>query len=347
VAIYYLFFLIIAILCFFPFKISKDLKIISNLLIFFVFVLFIGLRDKIGCDWNTYLEYYKRAANSSFLGIILMPENGFMLINWISAKLSWGVYGVNVISAAIFMGGLLYFLNKFRLNLLALLIAYSYLIAVAATGYTRQSIAIGLLLIAYSLFIDKKYKLAILFTLAGVLFHRTAIAGFLVFFLAGRKKNKFTYLVLILISASLVFYYHKYLIHLYRSYVCARMKSYGAVGRALLNAGAAVILISLRQKWKKYYRDFDFWRIFAWISLGAVPFAFYFSTTVDRLLLYFYPLQIVVLSRLPHMIENKELKGFVYTGVITLYFFTFSIWMLFAVHRYCWVPYHSIFSLWP
>jgi len=69
---------------------------------------------------------------------------------------------------------------------------------------------------------------------------------------------------------------------------------------------------------------------------------FPFSTAVDRLLLYFYPLQIVVFYRMIKLIASPELKYIYFLMILCMYTTILIIWMKLAIHRDAWIPYNNL-----
>ena len=118
-----------------------------TLYFFFFFVLFIGFRFDVGGDWNQYLVMYLRVNDFSSSGFIL-GDPAFNFLNLISSQLGIGFHGSNIICAGIFMYGLLKFCRYLPRPNLALLVAFPYLIIIVGMGYQRQSVAIGLSMLA-------------------------------------------------------------------------------------------------------------------------------------------------------------------------------------------------------
>ena len=69
-------------------------------------------------------------------------------MNWISARLGWDIYGVNLICGGLFSAGLVRYCRSKPYPWLALSLAFPYLGIVVAMGYSRQGVAIGLELFA-------------------------------------------------------------------------------------------------------------------------------------------------------------------------------------------------------
>ena len=67
-----------------------------------------------------------------------------------------------------------------------------------------------------------------------------------------------------------------------------------------------------------------------------------YSTAVDRLLLYFSILQIVVIGRLP-LLARDIIHPQVITLLVSMYSFAIlSLWLAFATHAHHWNPYQNI-----
>jgi len=116
------------------------------------FCILIGLRETVGGDWSSYPKMYHDIQNNFFA-----TDPGYATINKLSYFFGFGIYGVNFISAILFLFGLLTFYNTFNLKYsYAIFISFPFLILVVSMGVTHQSIAFGLLLISYLFFYKAK-----------------------------------------------------------------------------------------------------------------------------------------------------------------------------------------------
>ena len=131
----------------YPHKLNIDFM---WLFIIIFLTVFIGFRFEVGGDWGAYLMYY-----DSFSGIYLRDafnitsDPGYILINWASSELGWGIYGVNTICGFIFALGLAIFCRNLPRPLLALLAAIPYLLIVVGMGYSRQGVALGFAMMGF------------------------------------------------------------------------------------------------------------------------------------------------------------------------------------------------------
>jgi hypothetical protein len=177
-------------------------SIIWNILLFF-FTLFIGLRFQVGGDWYNYLNFVYFAENNDFISSILITDPAYGLINWISAKFGFGPYFVNIICAFIFSCGLITFCKIQTKPFRALCIAFPYLLIVVAMGYTRQAVAISLIMLCIVNFEFNFIKKIFLFLLA-VLFHKTSLIMAPLIFFSFNKS--FFYLIRIFIFILILYF---------------------------------------------------------------------------------------------------------------------------------------------
>ena len=85
--------------------------------------------------------------------------------------------------------------------------------------------------------------------------------------------------------------------------------------------------------------------VWTWMALGALAFIGLLvvspsSTAVDRLALYWIPLQLFVLSRLPNAIGPPHARNDVWVMMVVVYSAAvLFVWLNFAVHARYWLPY--------
>ncbi len=320
------------------------------LYIFITSLFFIGLRLEIGGDWGAYLGYYNLFSDNideilrlRDVGLLFVTDIGYSLINIVSAYLSGGIALVNTISALIFLTGLFYFLQGRPYLSLALVISFQYLGYVVAMGYTRQSIAIGVSLIALKLFENRKFSASVFVSLLAVLFHKTAIFVTLLILITYLFIQKSFKVLFWLFSISTIFFmlFQDQLLVLYHEYIVGDMISYGALYRLSIQAITSLLYIMLFYT-KKRYRDLSrIWLIFAYTSiilLVAMPVIG--STTADRLSLYLYPLQIILY---PTLLSNfsKSIRSIVYFVLAFMYVGFLTVFLLKGVEREHWIPYKN------
>jgi EpsG family len=74
---------------------------------FAALVIFVGLRHKVGMDWNNYLISIRLVNFGSFSEALTSMEPGYGGLLWISGQLGLGIYGANFFGAVIFLAAML------------------------------------------------------------------------------------------------------------------------------------------------------------------------------------------------------------------------------------------------
>lgn len=331
-------------------RFTKRTRRILYILVTLYFLWFIGLRHEIGGDWYAYLYHYENVETFS-VESLLSWNPGYVLLEYISKLFGFGIYGVNTMCAFIFILNFIYFVRSLNISLpFAFAVAYPYLIMVVAMGYTRQATALGFILGFIASLYKDKIRQSFTFLICAFLFHESAIVSSILYFrnnfLSLRKP--INYVVIISLSFLSTHILHSERIHgMFIAYILEKMESAGALMRLSLNLLASFLLLVFYSKWKKYFSDFTFWSRFAIISMLLTLFAVISGVTTfaDRLLLYFYPIQIVVFTRLQHLIIHNYLKVAYMIFVISLYLSVLLVFLLFGVHRDSWVPYNNLLFL--
>lgn len=340
-------------------------KKVSLIAILFL-IFFVGLRDEVGGDWNSYLYIYNHSLDKS-LGIILKSNDPlYDMLNMISRYYSLGIYAVNFACAFMCLSFLYYFLLHQENFFSGLIAAFPYLIVVVFMGYTRQSVAIGWFLILL-LSIDKKSPMgAISSIFIGSLFHSSLVIFFpLLLCIRGLSKfKKFFY-------ASLAFLWFLYitkgvLFHAVNNYMpdlslyisklfdlepgsnftvissqSSNFVSKGGLFRQIINVmnGAALLLFSKKLFLKKVYL-----KPLLLLSILLLIINFFISTFADRLGLYLTVLPIILASNYKHLnISNYSFrKGSILTGIIVFHFISLLYWIAFSKYAKYWIPYKNI-----
>lgn len=324
---------------------KRRANLMPFLFVGFFFMLLIGLRFEVGGDWGTYLLHYDQVIGVPFIEAMkLAKDPGHQALNWLMADGDLDVYGVNMVYGTVFMIGLIKFSREQMYPWIAMAAAVPYMIIVVAMGYSRQGMALGLFMWAITYIQKDKLKSYVVLVLLAALFHKSAIILLpLGIFLYG--KGKFIRLLMIIPIAygawdllladaqdNLVFQYIDR----------EQLQSDGAMIRVIMNLFPSIFLLMYRKEWKKTFNDYAFWfwiAIASFIAMGLVGVA---STAVDRLALYFIPIQLAVYGRLPYL-ARKQVKPSVMKVLIVLgYTAVLFIWLNYATHSGYWLPYHNI-----
>lgn len=307
--------------------------------------LLMGLRYQVGCDWETYAGMYNDAQLLPASRVLGSTDIGYAALMLVAGRLEAGMWLVNSCCALIMALGVMRFCLRQPNPALSFLVAIPYLIIVVGMGYTRQGVAIGILLAGLANASERSVVKLVLFVFAAALFHRTALLMLplalapiirknLLYALFGGLAFAILFIVLLRDQADTMI----------TSYVDTDYKSGGAVIRVAMNLPPAVLALTLRRRLGFTPYQSDLWSVFALVALATLPLvlAASFSTAIDRLALFLIPLQIVILPRLPYIFgDRKALNAQLTLAVIGYSAAVQMVWLVFATHADCWVPYHS------
>lgn len=318
--------------------------------------LFIGLRHEVGGDWFTYVDYHKyvnREEGFRIDEIAILGDPGYNIINMLFSSDSWGIYAVNLLGGAIFSAGLVMFCREQTRQWLAICVAIPYLVIVVAMGYTRQGLAIGLMMPGLLALERGRLGPFLALVAAAATFHSTALIQLLFVLPAvpGRSIGGriIRLLLLVIVGAVLV---QTFLVarveQMIHGYVDAEYQSEGAAIRVMMNMVPGVLLLLLPKRFNLSPQQLGLWRSMAITAIGcaiALLVMPYNSTAIDRVSLYVIPLQIVVGSRLP----DTRLLGLkpsqILVSVMSISLAVGIGWLSLGIHARMWLPYKNILFL--
>ena len=302
--------------------------------------LVIGLRYEVGADWGTYSFLFSFAAYADLGTMLSSGDPGYQFLNWAVQQLGGKLREVNLVCAALFAWGLYRFSREQPDPWLSVLVAVPYLIIVVAMGYTRQAVAIGILMAGLaSVERGASVQRFTLYVLGAVLFHKTAVVVLPLVIFAGHR-NAMINAIAGLAAAFLL--YDVFLAGsvdtLVRNYIQAQYTSQGAAIRVVMSLVPAALFLWQMKRFGYSDRERRVWRNFSYAACALMLLLFVLpsSTVVDRLALYILPLQMTILARAPIAFGSPNFgRAFValYAAVVQF------VWLNFATHSDYWVPY--------
>ena len=305
-----------------------------------LFAVLIGFRHEVGGDWFNYLRHFESASSMTFFEAAAMSEPGHYVLNMWSAWLGGDIYLVNLVYAAILMWGTMVFCQRQPSPWLALMSAVPYMLIVVGMGYTRQSGALGLALVGLVALSEGRVRTFIICVAIGALFHKSAILLMPVAALAA-SRNRF--LTGALVAAFFALLYYLLLLDtaesMWRNYVEEQMQSQGGLIRVVMNLVPALILVVFRRRLVPDEQERKLWLWIAAFAFLCVPLVFLASTAVDRVALYFIPLQLFVFARLPTLAQTVRARTGLVVGIVLYYAVVQYVWLNYATHAQYWTPY--------
>jgi hypothetical protein len=306
-------------------------------------VMVVGFRHEVGADWFNYFRPLVAVLEQTwFEGMMSSGDPAYGLLTWVAANFGGGLYLVNLVCALVFVAGLWVFARNSPQPWLTMCVAVPYLVIVVAMGYTRQGVAIGLAMVGLvALDQGRLYKFAGWLLLAA-LFHKSALILLPLAVFSGRK-NWGAVLGVVLVGALMfVLLLAEHVDNLIAGYITDQYASSGAGIRVAMNALPATLFLVFRHRFGLTTEQKSFW---TWMSLGALGFIVLLavspsSTAVDRVALYWIPLQLFVWSRLPQAMGQRAGTQRQWLAVVLAYAFAVQfVWLFYADHSYAWLPY--------
>lgn len=325
-------------------------------------IMLVGLRRDVGGDWEVYLGWVHGAIGAPIIPMTTDP--GYAIVNWLAANWGGNIYLVNTFCAAIAVGGLVIFCAYQKRPGLALLAAVPYLLVVVYTGYTRQSVAVGLGMLAIILAQRRSLIWFVIIVTAAALFHKSAV--FLFVFIPALcnfsldRKSLLKYIALMAYAGGLVILLFAesigYLLvsYLYNAQGFVPLdgesasedlvgapgpSSTGAVFRLGQLFLLAVILVVCWKRLRQNGEDLGVWAIAAAVVAGLLVLSFGRSTIADRIGLYLIPLGMYVYSALPALLGPK-MEKFAVAGLALVSAGSLWLWLHFGTHSSQWLPYN-------
>jgi hypothetical protein len=305
-----------------------------------IIVLMIGLRYEVGADWKTYNFLFSFARHADLDRVLRIGDPGYQMLNWAVQRLGGEIWLVNLVCGAIFAWGLYSFARSQPNPWLTFVVAIPYLVVVVAMGYSRQAVAIGILMAGLGAFVRGASILRFaLYVGAAALFHKTAVIVLPLVIFAS-QRNRLINVVAGLTGAYLLFniFLSDSVEGFVRNYIDTEYSSQGALIRVVMNLVPAIIFLAFRRRLAFGPVEGKIWFYFSLASLAMPVLLFLLpsSTAVDRIALYLIPVQLAVLPRIGNLIRNQQFAKLLVIGYSALVLFT---WLNFAVHAKYWVPY--------
>lgn len=358
--IYWIFFLGPVLALFSPIYFRGRARDCAWFLFLFISILFVGLRHQIGGDWDNYFLFSERLIHEPFDVVLGSKDSGYNLLVWVSAKLGFSIYGSNLFCAVVFLGGLTYFCRRQPYSLLAWIISTPYLIMVVGMGYTRQSVAVGLLCVGLIFLQEAKGWRALASVLLATAFHKSALLllplgailvtrAHLTVVRGMLRKGLVSGpilvwgLIIITLTGVVMFINADIFYAEFKAYVLSgHWHSEGGMVRSFMTGIPAIFLLVFWRRWTEVNGDSILWLVLSLIAVIVLVVTPFLSTFGDRIGVYLIPLQIYVISRIPMLIQNEALRQGSMISICALYGVVLFVWLNHASHAFYWLPYKSL-----
>jgi hypothetical protein len=229
---------------------------------------------------------------------------------------------------------------------LALAVATPTLIIITAMGYTRQSVAVGCIMMACHTFRGSIHWKWVAWLCLSVLFHKSAILVFPAFILAAAHNRWITIVVGGAIAAAVVvLVVSRGLGETLALYLEGDIDSSGALPRIAVGAIAGAAFFLNGDRVSIFEHKFALYRNMCVLMLMLFPLYFVFPsrTILDRIGILLVPFQSVAYVGLAEFLYRKaRALELPFTAIIMVaYGAQLAIWLLFATFSEFWIPYEN------
>ena len=340
---YWVLYLIPSICLLTPFRGSRQLQGLAWVLIWTGFTLAIGLRHEVGCDWGIYLDIFNETMLLPFPGVQGGMDPGYGVLNWLVTVLDGEIYWVNLFCGGVFSAGVIIFARRQPYPWLAITVLVPYLLIVVAMGYTRQSVALGLIFWGLTRLADGRFFSYLLLIAVAGLFHKSALLMLPLGVLASSQHKVAKLFAIVAVGVLLgVLLLLEYSSVFWNQYVEASLESEGGAIRVWMNVLPTVLMLLYWRRWRETFHDHQVWFWIGMLALVCVPLVSTASTAVDRIALYFSPIQVAVFSRMPALAKSSVTRTVLVLGFLGYYGTVLWVWLNLGIHsKLCWIPYQT------
>jgi len=306
----------------------------------------IGFRWKTGGDWG---NYYKDidGMNWEAWSLTMHRDIGYGQLAWLASHTGNGMLLIQLFSGVLMATALTRFSLAQPRPWLCLTVAVPYLIMVLGMGYMRQGIAVSFFLIGVLALREGRVVRYSLWSALGATFHSTGVILFPIGAIVSTRNRILTFffgsIASVLVFVQLLEPKTEQFVG---GYVTEQMDSQGALVRLVMTGLPAILFLIFRKNFRLGKVERNIWTIMSGAAV-ALLLAFFVSpssTVVDRIGLYFIPVQCFVSARMPDAFgKSDQARRIIAVMIILLYAIAFFTWLYFSTHAYLWLPYRFWF----
>jgi len=318
----------------------------TGLIVSAIFIIvMVGFRRDVGADWDNYLQIFRNIRLHD-LGYALggNTEPAYGLLNWIAARAGWGIWFPNLVCAALFTWGLISFCRLQPNAFLAIAIAVPYFVIGVGMGYTRQSAALGLVMLALVEFTRRRQLRTFVLLAIAPAFHTSALIMIPLFGIVVSRGGVLTAALVLLVGAVMFLQFSGRIQAKLDFYSVRNISGSGAIPRLAMNALPSLIYLAFRVRFASNPAEMRLWTIFALAAVASMLLLLVIESTVilDRMGLYFIPIQIFVLSRIPIAFGDRSRPSLFLLLLVLVYSLLIEIvWLNLGSWGHAWLPYSN------
>ena len=302
-------------------------------------ILFAGFRYEVGCDWTGYLNIFDLARNHE----TPRSEISFWFANRLLHKFDLDYPYINVIASLAFFIGLHALAKRQPDPLNVLILSFPILVLELAMSAIRQAIAVGFLCFAYNAFNDGRVLRFIIVVLIAASFHSSAMFLLVLTpFVRGELSARRIALGAALASPGVYYMLTSEAFETYsQRYIGSATDAAGAPFRSgLLALTGIAFLWFLDDKWKmQSVQDYKLVKVSSYMMTSTFPLSLFSSVAGDRIAFYLYPIQLVILARLPLLVSGPNSTAIAMSPYVAGTLFLLVWTNLSLLFERCYLPY--------
>lgn len=306
--------------------------------------LFVAFRYEVGCDWFGYKQNFDLADNLQTTDLVSMSEPAYWFLITTVHEWQLDYPYINVLMAIPFFLGLSHLARRQPDPLAFLILSFPVLIINMPMSAIRQSAAIGLICFALVAFQNKHFIKYILYVIAATAFHTSAMIFLAIAPFVKYRLSRWTLtLSLVSVLPGAYFMLTDSLSIYSDRYVGTAIEAEGGIFRSsMLVVTALLFFLMLRKPFKvRCPTDYQMVLIGSWIMLATLPLVFISSVISDRFGYYVTPIQLIVLSRIPYLLDGQRktvlsASPYIALGIVLV------VWTSLSFHfQLCYIPYQN------
>jgi hypothetical protein len=317
-----------------------------------ILVFLIGYRQWTGGDWGNYYHQFSQIDDVTLINYIFSGrysgEYAFNTLFWLGHQFG-DFYSTNTLFAAISFYALYQFAKNQPYFWLTITLAVPFFIVIMVMGYTRQGLALSILMLAILDLAKGKPLRYLAWVALATGLHNSAFVFAILSLPYFIRMSQYRVIGLMILFPAALFgmgTLESYVAIKVQHYIVeagyegSYMSSSGALIRILINAAAGAAFFYYRKQWQTVFpNDYPVWQLLSIATLVSIPLLFVASSTsVDRMALYLLMLQLAVWPRIIYLSSAKNRKTLM-LGCITAYGGILVIWLNYADNVWMWLPY--------
>jgi len=330
-------------------ELSKEKFGIYLILISFTLLIIVAsFRWEIGGDWSSYMRLSER--NDLLEKFLWSPT--FIILNYLSQKLSLGIFGVNLFLSTLLFYSFYKFSKLLHINILLILpLFFSSIYLNVLMGYSRQSLALSFLFLFLFEYKNKHFIKSLIYILLAMLSHISAAIFLpLLLFKVKIKNNKHLASLAVIIVFFFIFLFLSLESYLTTFNIFVTKStlyiSKGAIFRIAPSFMILLLFFNFHNRIIKKYSDLKEFIYYAVLLMSFFILVTFgsnlFSTFVDRVNIYFFPLYSIIISLAYDSFKKNNMHITFVTFVYVMYFSLFLGWFLLGDYSIYWNQYQFL-----